>query len=134
MFKADVCINYNGTVNKKCIAGVFYGDVASKKVTFGTLPCFAKNGICGNCTEYRLPSEQEIAAQEQEIESYMNAIRTVRPKIKEHIKERGMEGRNVSGFIQCPLCKDGKVTYSCAGAYNGHISAKCSNGCVNWIE
>lgn len=134
-FKEDVCIHYNGTASIRCKAGIMYKDATKNgKGTFSLLPCFSKNDLAGNCTKYRLPSQQEIDEQEKEIADYINRMGTVRREIKDHIESRGMNGRNTSGRIQCPMCDDGEVTYSYAGAYNGHISASCSNGCVNWIE
>ena len=41
---------------------------------------------------------------------------------------------SVVGVIACPICKIGKLQYSCA-SYNGHIHARCSTDtCVRWAE
>lgn len=38
-----------------------------------------------------------------------------------------------AGTMQCPLCTSGQLRYS-RSAYNGHVHARCSNGCVAWME
>lgn len=42
--------------------------------------------------------------------------------------------RGVSGQIDCPICKTGKLQYIIAGN-NGHIHARCTTDkCVDWME
>lgn len=38
-----------------------------------------------------------------------------------------------AGEMVCPLCTTGKLRYSRAG-YNGHVHARCTAGCVAWME
>lgn len=69
------------------------------------------------------------------IKTTLERVRLVRPLIIEHVKKSGAMKRSVSGQIDCPVCKTGKVNYSRAGSYNGHVSAECTTAdCVRWIE
>lgn len=54
---------------------------------------------------------------------------------KENAKILGYKkGHGGAGVIDCPVCQDGKLSYSVA-SYNGHMWGKCSTkGCVAWME
>jgi hypothetical protein len=72
---------------------------------------------------------------DDDIKSILNKVRIVRPLIMDEIERGGRINQDTSGKIDCPICKTGKVSYSRAGSYNGHVSAQCSSaGCVYWIE
>lgn len=139
MFRKDVCIHYNGLVSKSCKAGVQYASVVAAREQGVSLldkaPCFSRNGLSELCVNYCLPSVEEIEEYERCIENHLQQIIVTRKAIKEDIEATGMVRRDVAGQIPCKICKDGTVSYSCAGAYNGHIHAKCSTeNCVSWIE
>ena len=55
--------------------------------------------------------------------------------VKEDAKTRGFrKGNGGSASLPCPICKEGKLTYSVATC-NGHVWASCSSkSCVAWIE
>lgn len=75
------------------------------------------------------------AARDREIAELLANVKTARFVIMEQIEERGQKKANVTGQVPCPICELGTVSYSRAGRYNGHITAKCSTaGCVEWIE
>lgn len=136
IYDVDKCKHYNGTVNSCCNAGVNYKSVTQSGVgvAFNRLPCFAKNGLSGLCTEVAYPDEREMAESEAAIAEYVEKMTAVRQEIMAHLTEHGRDRRNTSGFIPCPICDDGRVSFSYAGGYNRHMSAECSNGCVNWVE
>lgn len=129
------CIHYNGTVNKKCIAGVDYKSVAQpgESILFSRLPCFMETGLAGLCTECQYPTEQQIEESKEWLSGYIVKMAKAREAIKIHLEETGALRRNVSGVITCPHC-GGKLSFSYAGAYNKHIHASCENHCVNWME
>ena len=139
MFRADVCIHYNGVAGKTCKADVEYRSVCASREQCVNLsnkvPCFSKNGLTDLCAKFRLPSQEEIEEYERSITIFLEQMIATRKAITDHIKEHRMGGRDVEGKIPCPVCGDGTVFYSCAGAYNGHIHATCNtDGCVSWIE
>lgn len=131
------CKHFNGTGKGRCTAGVLYADVRNNNGSFmerSVWPCFKDSNSPVSCELREWSTQAEIDNHNKKIIAAMNAIRSVRPKIKEAIAERGMTDQNTTGCIPCPVCESGEVRFSYAGAYNGHISAKCSNGCVNWME
>lgn len=133
MLTEGKCIHFNGTANKTCKAGVKYGDVSVER-PYGSIPCFEKNKL-KTCREFQLPTSEQIAQQKEELAAHINNIGIARAAITGEIRERGMEGRNVTGKIKCPVCESGEISFSCAGAYNGHIHARCSTPeCVDWME
>lgn len=136
IFDANKCIHYNGTVNKRCEAGVYYEKVgrAGSGTLFNHLPCFADNGISGLCTECQYPSEQQLAESDAWISNYIAKITTARNVIVDHLEKSDSLRRDVSGEITCPHC-GGKLKFSYAGAYNRHIHAQCETAdCVGWME
>lgn len=56
-------------------------------------------------------------------------------KTREAIRVKHPIGREfIEDTIPCPCCENGIVSFIISDHYNGHIHAKCSNGCVNWME
>lgn len=136
IYEKGRCIHYNGTINKKCGAGIVYTAVtkAGDGIVFDRMPCFSQNGIAGLCTACQYPSEKEIKDSDRELGEHIQKMTAVRRAIVADIKAKNAANRSFSSMIDCPLC-DGKVSYSYAGSYNRHIHARCSTaGCVNWIE
>jgi hypothetical protein len=55
--------------------------------------------------------------------------------VRTAIREKHPQGNEfIQDTIPCPICKDGTVAFIISDHYNGHIHAKCSNGCVDWME
>lgn len=147
------CIYFNGGINDTCDKGHDYLEVAiplteeqirrhnknfpnhsmTRTAIAKRVPCHARNGV-KTCPDYLEPTDEQIRQQKAEFEQLLNRTLIVRKKIVEHIKESGKWQTTCSGHIQCPICENGIVEFSYAGAYNGHIHASCSNGCVNWME
>lgn len=72
---------------------------------------------------------------DKDIALIIKVITDVRKLITDDIKAKNMVWDDTGGTVDCPNCKKGKVIYSYAGSYNGHISATCNTeNCVNWIE
>jgi hypothetical protein len=86
--------------------------------------------MCGNLLEPWFNKEQtpeEKAADDK----LWNDMKIVREAIREK-HPRGTEF--IQDIIPCPICKDGIVSFIISDHYNGHIHAKCSKGCVDWME
>lgn len=65
----------------------------------------------------------------------MKIMLKLRPVILADIEAHGAKLTNAAGSIPCPICETGRVAYTYAGAYNGHVAAACSTeGCVRWME
>ena len=74
-------------------------------------------------------------AEMAETKKFIDDMTVTRRKIMQQIDQKNQQKANVSGTIPCPVCGTGTVSYSRAGLYNGHITAKCDTfGCVSWIE
>jgi hypothetical protein len=107
--------------------------------SFLRTPCVAENTDPVACPDRRFPTreEAEIAVTEREASTkrFLAGMSLARPAIVTHIKERGQWEQSVNGAIPCPVCVTGTLGYRYAGAYNGHIHARCSTeGCVSWME
>jgi hypothetical protein len=58
-----------------------------------------------------------------------------RKAIMEKVKTEGALKKNIRGAIPCPNCEGGTLGFTRAGAYNGHIHARCSTkDCTAWME
>lgn len=130
------------TSHKTCAVGVEYDSVTLAKGTKEySLPCIIGarqdyNPLGAKCTKCDMPTAEELAAEEEEIEKRCQELGKARQAIVAHLGgpwKRGTAG--ASGVIDCPVC-GGKQTlrFSRAG-YNGHIHAKCkTEKCVSWME
>ena len=148
------CINFSGLQNESCKANHRYLDVAipltQSQIDWhnenypeldmaGTaigkrVPCFAKNGI-STCSDFREPTQTELDQQEIEIKNIIERTMKARIAIVEYLKSKNLLRSNTSGKISCPICETGTLHFSIAGAYNGHIHAKCTTDkCVEWME
>jgi hypothetical protein len=80
--------------------------------------------------------EEKVTDQDTEwIALMISAMVKARKIIIEDITARKSLYRDIKGEVKCPICEEGQIVYTYAGAYNKHISAKCSTtDCVNWIE
>lgn len=121
--------------NESCRAGVEYASL--KGIPFDKRPCFAVRGCAANpgCDLVELPTAEELAAQDDEMNRRCEMLGVARKAIVENAGgpwEKGMPG--TSGELPCPCCKSGTLRYSRAG-YNGHIHAACTTeGCARWME
>lgn len=79
------------------------------------------------CFSINFPSEEEKVKMDKMVKD-MNIVRTA-------IREKHPRGTEfIQDIIPCPICKDGIVSFIISDHYNGHIHAKCSKGCVDWME
>jgi hypothetical protein len=82
----------------------------------------------------REQAEEYGKKRDAEIALSLKRIGIVRAAIISAIGPERMK-QGISGVIDCPVCTTGKVRYSRAGSYNGHVHASCSTaGCVSWME
>lgn len=143
----DKCVHYNGTVNECCEAGANYRQLAGPGDAFALrLPCHGPEYRLGRgqslpraevvvtCDKRRVPTKEEIEADERESKESMDRLMKIRAAIVAACGgpwKKGMGGSQ--GTVTCPCCP-GLVRYSRAG-YNGHIHAHCSTaGCASWME
>ena len=141
--RRDCCVHFNGVQNTACEAGCVYDEMdAGRKVPYrAALPCFepsekdrvvlAARGVeQATCPHRRPPTDEEIAAFEQEVAKAMTkavlALTVIDPLRKEHA------GKDWRGVVTCPAC-NGRLHVGLAG--NGHARAKCeTDNCVAFIE
>lgn len=134
---AGRCVHFNGIGNDTCDAGVKYDDVRDTSTKPYSLPCLAKYNTAGaKCDKCRVPTAEELAAEEAEYKRTSEGIRKARAAIVAHCGrpwKKGMPGK--SGVIACPVCdKPDALRFGRAG-YNGHVHASClTEGCVSWME
>lgn len=155
MMQPGTCIHFNGLVNDKCRKDITYTDAArplnelerknyesygeyrGNERSFAVakrIPCFDDNGAPA-CPFYEEPGKAQLEEHDRLIASAVMQLFTVRPLIEADIAARNKKKKDYRGSIPCPICNDGKVAYSYAGSYNGHIHAQCTtDGCVAWME
>ena len=70
---------------------------------------------------------------EEQIAKRMNDLRAAQEAIT--AKEgRKKPVKDIVSFIDCPVCKSGKLHYRIS-SYNGHRHAQCTTEhCVSWME
>ena len=125
------CKHFTGIMEKMCDAKVLYDDVRQLQPDGKgpeMWPC--TNPALANCSKRELPTPEEVAAEEAEIENYIRRIIGTRMAIVAHAQGK----RGVQGSFACPECKDGVLRYSIAEC-NEHIHARCSTkDCVAVME
>ena len=99
------------------------------------LRVLAEYGPQGTCDKYEEPSEEEIAASEEEeaksLERALERMIRVAPLIAKIRIEH--KGESWQGIENCPEC-GGKLHLRHA-ALNGHVWCKCeTEGCLAWME
>lgn len=131
--------------SKACKAGVRMLDVIVEKpyryrysedspvyTSNHSMPCFTDSDpyrVC-SCAKQDFPTPEEIKANKEESDMLMSRFFTARQAIVTATDGK----RGVSGEIECPICKAGKLRYSVA-SLNGHIHAGCTTeNCVAWME
>lgn len=149
------CVHFNGTQNDACDAGVNYAEA------FGALdrrscrsPCIQEykshervdgkmvpiwkpwNRLPGEemkCDKFRLPTAEEIAADEAQTKRLMDRMRLVMAAVRPWRTWTKTNRVGKQEVIECPACK-GRLHLSQA-AYNGHVWGQCeTKGCVSWIQ
>lgn len=84
------------------------------------------------CDKRRMPTDEEIAQADAEIEAMLHRMRVVMPVVTLW-REHQTKGKGRREVIECPVCK-GNLHLSIA-ALNGHVHGKCeTEGCVSWME
>jgi hypothetical protein len=131
------CIHYvSPRDGANCKAGVdIHGKPTPEKHHY---PClgFVRQRFGANgwteipCPHFRLPTDEEIAKDEEEYLALVERIKKTRP-ITDPIRV-SHRGRSYQGVHTCPNC--GKP-FHVHMAPNGHMRGKCeTTGCVHWIE
>ena len=130
--------------DKQCNAGVLMQGVVKRQsyqyqynnkgavyTSHRCMPCFKDDdplGVC-SCDKQEFPTEEEIAEDKANRRKGLSQILLARTSIMNHCDNR----TNVSGNIDCPVCKAGMIAYAVAS--NGHVRAICATkDCVSWIE
>lgn len=135
-----ICKHYNGTVGgqKACcdawvnfrelVGGEDYGWLAR-------LPCIASNRKRPDavvCLKMELKTPEEEKADHDELIAAMDRVEKVDPLVA-YLKKT-YKGKNTEGTAKCPVCS-GKVHWSIAGAYNGHVRMHCeTEDCISFME
>lgn len=133
--KKGTCVNFSGTINSACNAGINYEMlVGNSDMGWAThLPCFTfEPGIDKvSCSLYQEPTDKELADFDQEIENELKRFNQAMPLIlalKREYKKRSGQVVRV-----CPIC--GGVLHMSISGYNGHVWGKCeTEKCLSWVE
>lgn len=129
--RAERCEHFTGTQNEACKAGHRYAEIGRP------FPCLAPydGAERPGCPDLLLPTAEQLEAREREMRRFLENMGKARTAIVAHIEARGKKDRDDAGTLPCPCCEGGTLAYRYAGAYNGHIHARCSTeGCVAWME
>lgn len=147
------CKHFTGIGNDVCRAGVKYTEVAKDHdaieyrhagtsaaskpyVSRRSLPCIVKHNLGGAvCEKCELPTAEEEAAEEREMQAAFERMVKARAAIVAHLGPWKKGQGSPRGAIDCPCCGQQRgLAYSRAGS-NGHIHARCvTPGCVSWME
>lgn len=122
-------------------------------------PCFRhEHPLTDGCAQCRFPTPEEIKAHDEELNGEISKMIVAHNAIVEELNRRLKAGDGYvklnqrthsdfeddeavskdyvsgAGVMDCPVCKSGKLQYSCASV-NGHVHARCSTaGCVAWMQ
>ena len=135
MEDTSFCKHYRSMEHPTCNAGVAYESL--KGIPFKERPCFMRFGkTFSGCNKMDMPTPEEIANEEREIEARIENIGKARQAIVAHLGgpwKRGMP--SAADVIDCPACGQAKALQFRRAGYNGHIHARCTTeGCVSWME
>jgi len=134
------CRQFNGIINKKCLAGINYRELVGGP-NFGwvlRLPC-NHNRIAGyppddemvTCGRFQQKTAEEIALREQQMREEIDRYSGVFPLFQKIKREH--QGKDWDGTVACPLC-GGRLKIK-HNSLNGHIWGRCeTTGCLSWIE
>jgi hypothetical protein len=149
------CVHFNGMQNTCCNAGVNYRQAFGRNRETHREPCISEwkshERVDGKmvpiwkpwgrpeqqvipCDKFRLPTAEEIAADEAEFQRSLDRMRTVMAVVS---KWRTWSRKNrvaKQEAIDCPTKCGGKLHLSQA-ALNGHVWGRCTTpDCVSWME
>ena len=138
------CVHFNGTQNERCDAGIRYKDVEllnpdEKAFPRHSVPCWIEDETFNpaklDCSSRVLPTEEQLAEEDRKSARHTEHMVAARRAIMAFVKEGDALKENTAGRIPCPNCKTGTLHFRRAGAYNGHVHARCTTeGCVAWME
>ncbi len=79
------------------------------------------------------PEQIERRSQETDVELFVERLTICREAIVR--RHPDPPKTPISDFIDCPICQDGQLRYT-VGTHGRthHIRARCSEGCVEWME
>lgn len=127
-----------GPLEDKCALGI---DI-SKMVQRGTygafykLPCHNqsdKDVVKCSCDKLEFFTDKEVADQEAEEEKWLEEAER-RITIIVPLMQKLKESPGMTGIADCPVCKTGKINWSCS-IRNRHLIMKCSTlECINFME
>ena len=138
------CIHFNGTQNEKCEVGIRYKDVElpnpdEDAFPRHSLPCWTDDETFNtaklDCASRVLPTEEQLAEEDRRTQKAIENIGRARKAIMAFVTEQAALKRDIAGRIPCPNCEGGTLHFRRAGAYNGHVHARCTTaGCCGWME
>lgn len=132
----STCKNFTGIQHECCTAGLnYHQQFGSGEGCFANIPCTHEPGENTKlCPSVEYPSREEAEAAYAEAERRnklaLQAMRDAHADAK--AKGYGV-GNGGADSLKCPLCTDGTLQYRVA-SINGHMHARCTNGCVSWME
>lgn len=150
------CVHFNGSHNKACNAGVDYHEAfGHEDGTMLRAPCIQEykshEKVGGKyvpiwrpwdrkgravivCQKLRLPTPEEIAADEAAWQAVIQRMTVVTPVVSAWRTWTKKNRVAKAEVIDCPTKCGGKLHLS-QSAHNGHVWGKCTTeGCVSWME
>jgi len=132
----ESCVHFHGIQHELCKAGINIRQLVGGDA-FGwarRIPCLNSKICTVHCDSRKLPTREQaetaVAEQDQQFEKTMKAVEVAHAHAKANGLGVGNGGRRA---LPCPLECGGELRYSVAGV-NGHMHARCENGCVSWME
>lgn len=137
MSRKEWCKHYRGMQHDTCRADVVYETVKLKHDKGVSLPCWGEdaNPFGVKCDKCEYPTPEEVDAMRVKTEKRFEALGKCREAIVMHLGgpwKRGTPG--AAGKIICPVCEKLEALSFTRSGYNGHIHARCANGCASWME
>ena len=127
--RGQTCKHWRGALAQPpCAAGVDLIALAGRRVTpeWGNrIPCLPNDPPAFICESKETPTPAEIGAERAAMAEAADATLTVMAAIP-----AGKPGDH--GTLPCPKC-GGAVRWG-RSSYNGHLSALCESGCVNFMQ
>lgn len=136
--KRQPCVHFRGSVDQFCGAGIDW-----RKLVGGPdegcctrWPCNPRttdraNGPIVPCDQFRVPTPEEIEADEKAMQQAMDRMMLTLPLMAKVKAEH--KGRDAKIVEVCPVC--GGRLHMTHAAYNGHVWGKCeTENCLSWME
>lgn len=132
----NVCVHFCGIGVECCKAGVHLRQTFDDSTPgIGLrIPCI-QDGKDSRmiCEKLRLPSPEELAAEEQKIDALLERYEKVGPMVNELKARHRNDPDGWAGVEKCPVC-GGKLHLAISG-YNGHAKGLCeTDGCISFME